>query len=154
MPTHDPQSLLATQLSQLEITLQEATAIDAKTLAIVATDITLLIFMAQTQLHVGIWWLTFLMYLMFFVALVFAAIAVWPLNYKYVAPGINSQQLPSYLQMSEPARTIQLISTATYGTETNLALNAKRWRLCRLSIVFTVLGLLGLLLYYVRGILT
>lgn len=147
MPANqDPQALLDTQLSQLEITLQEGSAIDAKALAIIATNVALLIFMAQGRMYFGEWWQTAALYLPFFVSLVFATVAVWPRF--YVGAGITPKQLPAYLGMSADELTIQLIANATYGIETNIALNEKRWRQCLLSIAFTAIGSGAILLYY------
>jgi hypothetical protein len=143
----DPQPLLDVQLSQLEITLQEGSAIDAKALGILATNVALLLFMAQGRLYFSEWWQTVFLYGPLFVSLIFNTVVIWPR--LYAGPGLTPKQLPRYLQMSSRDRTLQLISTATYGIEANLALNHKRWQFCLLSITFTVIGSGAILLYYI-----
>lgn len=141
--TNDPQTIFATQLSQLEITLQDAASIDAKSLAVVATDIALMIFMAEMPPAFSLW-----SYLPFALSFILATINVIPLH--YIGPGITPQQVLSYLQMDEQGRTIQFISNFTNAIKKNTSLNDRRWRVCLAAIVLEAVGLVGLLIYYIQ----
>ena len=146
MSTHDHQPILDAQLSQLEITFQEGSAIDAKALAILATNVALVIFMAQGRLYFSEWWQNAALYGPFFVSIVLDAYTF--LKSGYHGPGINRHQLPSYLAMSDQQQRLQFISTLTLANETNVALNKSRWRQFFMSLVFTFIGSIAILLYY------
>jgi hypothetical protein len=146
-PKQDHQPILDAQLSQVEVTFQEGSAIDAKALAIFAINVALLIFMAQGRLYFSEWWQTACLYGPFFISLIFDAIAFWSSN--YFGPGLTRKQLPKYLTMTEDQQQLQFISTLTLAIEKNVALNYKRWRFFLLSMVFTVIGSGAILLYYI-----
>jgi hypothetical protein len=144
---HDHQPILDTQLSQLEITFQEGSAIDAKALAILAINVAMLIFMAQSRLYFIEWWQNAALYAPFFISLSLNTIAIWPR--AYFGPGLTPEQLPRHLSLSTPELNLQLISSTTHAIETNTALNNKRWQACLRSIVFTAIGSGAVLLYYI-----
>jgi hypothetical protein len=143
----DLQPILDVQVSQLESTLQAASTIDTKALAVLATNVALLIFMAQGHLAFAEWWQTLLLYGPIFISLVFDAIAIWPLD--YVGPGLKPVQLIRHMNLSDQERMLQLISNTTNAIETNNTINQRRWRLCFRSIAFTVIGSLAILIYYI-----
>jgi hypothetical protein len=143
----DLQPILDVQVSQLESTLQAGSTIDAKALAVLATNVALLIFMAQGHLAFAEWWQTMLLYGSIFVSLIFNAITIWPLD--YIGPGLTPTQLVRHMNLSDQERMLQLISNTTNAIETNNTLNQRRWRLCFRSIVFTGIGALAILVYFI-----
>jgi hypothetical protein len=144
--TQDHQPILDAQLSQLEITFQEGSAIDAKALAILAVNVALLIFMAQGQVYFSEWWQNASLYGPFFVSLAFNGVAIWPRD--YFGPGLTPTQLTRHLTLSNNDLVLQLISSATNAVETNTAINDQRWNFCLRSIIFTVIGSGAILLYF------
>jgi hypothetical protein len=134
--------LLNTQQNQLMLTFDNGNSIDTKALAMLGTNVALLIFIGQASLSPHSWWQITLVLVPYLVSLLLDVLAIWPRAYS--GAGIDLDEHPEYLGYDQDTLTIQLISDTKDAIKTNSRLNARRWRYCVASIVLTGFGTLAL----------
>lgn len=134
--------LLNTQQNQLMLTFDNSDGIDTKALAMLATNVALLIFLAQAALQPHGWAQVALVVVPYVLSLLLNIMAIWPR--AYVGASINLDEHPEYLGYDQDTLVLQLISDTKDAIYVNSALNVRRWRYCVLSIVLTGLGTLAL----------
>ena len=138
----DFQPLLDVQQNQLGLTFSDSTSIDAKILAGLATNVAILLFMAQASLHFPSLWQHVLFLSPFLVSLILDGIATWPRRYLGASPNLDEH--PEYLAMDRDTLLLQLLSDTELAISRNSRLNSTRWLFFAASIVFTVLGSIAL----------
>jgi hypothetical protein len=143
-PQYDLQPLLDTKQNHLSLIFSDSSSIDAKALAVLAADIAILIFIAQSDLHLAP--AGFILLLgPFILALLLNGAAIWPR--KYIGASINLDKHPDYLSMEKDALLLQLLADTQLAIDKNSAINQTRWSFCAGSIV---LSLIGLVLLFVK----
>jgi hypothetical protein len=134
--------LLNTQQNQLMLTFDNSDSIDTKALAMLATNVALLIFLGQAALQPHSWVQITLVILPYILSLLLNIMAIWPRAYS--GASIDLDEHPEYLGYDQDTLILQLISDTKDAIHVNSALNTQRWRYCVLSIVLTGLGTLAL----------
>jgi hypothetical protein len=140
--TQDLEPLLNTQQNQLSVLLSEGSSIDSKALAILASNVAILIFISQTAPSLPLWQY-FVLYTPFVLSLGLDIISIWPRPYR--GPGIPSSRLKDYLNLSSRDLLLQLLSNTQKAISHNTRLNRQRSMTCLWSIVLTSLGFLPIL---------
>jgi len=138
----DFEPLLQTQQAQLATVIAEGTAIDAKTLAIAATNVAILLFIAQASLAVNRWWEYAFLVPPFLLSLCCNILGLFPK--KYLGSSIDLQKHPEYLEMTKDDLFLQLLSDTMYAIEHNDHINARFWHYCEASMAFTAIGTVAL----------
>lgn len=133
----DLEPLLSTQQNQLDIVLEQGYNIDNKALAILASNIALLIFIGQAELSLT-WWQFIGLLAPFIVSLAFDCLAVWPRAYH--SPVGDLRKHPEYLTMPRSQLILRLLANTNAAIMHNLQLNTLRWRFCVRSMMFTGFG--------------
>ncbi len=141
--TRDLQPLLDVRQNQLGILLGVSDSIDNKALALLAIDVAILLFMAQSNLQLA-WWGYLFCLLPYLTSMIINGLAVWPREYRGAAVSIDDH--PEYLSMETEQLVLQLIADTQESIEFNKALNTLRLRLCLSGMVATGLATLTLLL--------
>jgi hypothetical protein len=140
-PEHrDLQPLLDTQQNQLSLVFAAGDDIDNKALAILATNVALVLFAAQTTFST---WQIFIILGFYAASLAYNLVAIWPR--KYVGASIDLDQHPEYLGYDQDSLVLQLIADTKDAITVNSTLNTKRWHFCAWSLVLTGLGTLVLI---------
>lgn len=134
----DLEPLLNTQQSQLDLVLSDGTAIDNKALAILASNIALLIFIAQAGLNLTAWWQFTALLGPFAISLALDCLAIWPREYH--GPMVDLQKHPEYLVLSRHELQLKLLANGTNAMQHNLSLNQLRWTYCAKSMLLTAIG--------------
>ncbi len=130
--------LLDTQQNQLSVVISEGSSLDAKILAIAATNVALLVFVAQASLSIHHQWQYFALLGPFFASLICNGIGLMPKNYFGASIDLNKH--PEYLSNNNAQLVLQLISDTKSAITKNGIINARYWRYCAVSIALTVLG--------------
>lgn len=141
----DLQPLLDTQQNQLGFVSSDGASIDSRALAILATNVALLIFIEQS-VHTSNPVALAGLLLPFLVSLAFNVFAVWPRH--YAGASINLHAHPEYLTMASDDLMLQLLADTADAIKTNSELNKRRWRYCLVSLACTAIGTAILLLYF------
>lgn len=134
--------LLNTQQNQLMLTFDNSDSIDTKALAMLATNVALLIFLGQAALQPHSWVHIALIAGPYIASLLLNIRAIWPRAYS--GASIDLDEHHEYLGYDQDTLLLQLISDTKDAIHVNSALNIERWRYCVLSIILTGLGTLAL----------
>ncbi|HEX4662159.1 MAG TPA: hypothetical protein VH144_00930 [Candidatus Saccharimonadales bacterium] len=147
MPTTDQTPFLDARQNQLGLEVAAGDAIDAKALALLASDLAVLIFIAQSSLNPRTWQVIGLI-IAFLISLTLTVVTIWPR--AYAGASVSMYDHPEYLQYTTPRLTKQLIADTEAAIVKNKDINAFRWRLCGGSLVITSVAslFLGILLYF------
>jgi|GEM_PF-834461 len=140
--SYDLSPLLDTQQNQLGLVVSVGDNIDSKALALLAINVTLLIFISQSSLHFTAWWQYALILGPYFASLVLDALAVLPKN--YLGASIDLSAHPEYLVMDSKTLTLQLLADTKKAISHNGRINDLRWRYCLISIMLTAGGTVAL----------
>ncbi len=144
MATPDLSSFLDTRQNQLGLEVGQGDAIDAKALGLLASNIAILIFAAQSSIATSHW--TIAPAVLFLASSVCNVVAIWPR--KYSGASVSAFDHPEYLALSTPELIKQLIADTELAIGHNKGLNQERLTYCALSLIVTIgasLLLLGLL---------
>lgn len=137
----DLQPLLDAQQTKLDIIMNVGAGIDAKALGLFAAIITVLIFIAQSNLALaGYVWALLLAPL--FVALGFTVLALYPRQYILTSADLDKH--PEFYAMPKEALILQLLADTQYAIEKNGAYNQQRWRYCVVAFLGSAIGALVL----------
>lgn len=139
----DLQPILDAQKGQLEMIISEGTSIDNRALAILASNVAIVIFASQAMPATLPFWQLCLLYGPFLCSLLLDILSIWPRPYK--GPGINEDKLPYYLMLNRDDLFLKLLSNANAAIKHNSAHNRVRQRFCLWSIGLTGLGFVALL---------
>ena len=134
----DLEPLLSNQQEHVGFLLDQSDGIDTKALAILAINIALLIFIAQSESVPGGFWWGALLYGPFVASLVLNGFAIWPRRYDSV--GVNLDKYPDYLSMDRDSLLLQLLADTERVISNNTYTNSLRMRYCIISILLTALG--------------
>src|SRR5438270_13712333 len=104
----DLQPLLDTQQNQLALAFGDGDAIDTKALALLGTNVAILIFAAQASLRIQSPWLQWLLVGSLVVSLIMDGLAAWPR--RYIGAGIDIDDHPEYLAMDKETLILQLLA--------------------------------------------
>lgn len=137
MTNTDLTPFLDARQNQLQIEMATADAIDTKALGVLAGDIAMLIFIAQSGLSLHAWWVIGLV-VAFGASLVATVYAIWPR--KYAGASTNMFDHPEYLTWSTSRLVKQLISDTEVAILQNQAINEQRWRLCAAAIIVSLVA--------------
>ncbi|HSW66377.1 MAG TPA: hypothetical protein VLI54_04550 [Bacillota bacterium] len=130
--------LLDTQQNQLGYVIAEGGGLDSKILAIAATNVAVLLFIAQASLGLSHWWQFGLLMLPFLASLVLNGLGLVPKN--YLGASVDLTQHPEYLAMDPQTLVLQLLADTENAINRNTTINVKYWRYCLASILLTLLG--------------
>ncbi len=139
---HDLEPLLAVRQNQLSLLFNVSDTIDNKALAVLATDVAILLFMAQADLRLR-WWGYIFCLVPLSLSLLLSIIAVWPREYS--GAGVNLADHPEYLSLEDEQLVLQLLADTQASIEANKLLNATRLRFCVSGLLATGLATLTLL---------
>lgn len=139
----DLQPLLNINQNQLNLEFSTSDSIDNKALAILAANMTLLIFMTQANLVMRWWGYVFCLG-SYLVSLSLDIAAAWPREYS--GAGVDVTKHTKYLGMDGNDLVLQLIADTQSAINDNRQINRLRLRLCVGSIVTTLLATAVLLL--------
>jgi hypothetical protein len=134
-------SLLDLQQNQLDLVFSDGDSIDTKALAILAINVALLLFIAQSSLHFHSWWQYGLLLAPYLLSLGLDGFAIWPTHYRGNVP-LNEH--PEYLSMESETLLLQLLADTQLAVEINAAFNRRRWQYCLGSLLLTAFGLVAL----------
>lgn len=134
--------LLDVRQNQLSILFTESNSIDTKALAIIATDVAILVFSAQASLRVSHWWLGTLLVGGYAVSILAAIFALWP--FRYQGAGVNLTEHPEYLKLNSEKLVLQLIADTERAVEKNGRLNHSRWQAVLCSFLLASISTLTL----------
>ena len=137
----DLQPLLDTQQTKLDIIMNVGASIDAKALGLFAAIITVLIFIAQTNLTL-MWVVWALLLVPLFVALGFTVLALYPRQYVGTSAGLDKH--PEFYAMPKEVLILQLLADTQYAIEQNGAYNKRRWKYCAAAFLASTFGVLVL----------
>jgi len=145
MPAEDDtdlEPLLNAQQAQLGLVMNESAGIDNRALALLATVVAILLFMAQADLQLGRWWHGVLIFGPYSLALVCIGFAIWPRHYLGASPDI--EKYPENLYLSRDKLLLQLLANTSEAIKHNNWLNFVRWRWCAAAIMLLLVGASGL----------
>lgn len=145
MAQHDLNNLeplLNTQQNQLLLTFDNSDSIDTKALAMLATNVALLIFIGQAALQPHALWQLGMAVVPYIASLALNIFAIWPR--AYIGASIDLDNHPEYLGFDQDTLVLQLLSDTKEAIDNNNALNVRRWRYCVVSLILTGLGTLAL----------
>lgn len=134
----DLEPLRNTQQNQLQVVLSQGDSIDNKALAILASNVALIIFVGQGGLGLERWWQYVVLLSPFIVSLSLNGLAIWPRPYQ--GPMVDLDKHPEYLKLDNQKLILQLLADAKNAVKHNMVLNTRRWRYCVESIVLTAVG--------------
>lgn len=146
MPTRDLTPFLDARKTQLELTVATSDAHDNKALALLASNIAILIFIGQSSLPKKSWVVLILIGI-FIAALLLNVIAMW--QRKYAGVSVSMYQHPEYLNYTSNKLVKHMIADVEAAISTNQQLNNDRWKILRTSLIATGTAslILGILLY-------
>ena len=121
----DLQPLLGVRQNQLSFELGVSDVIDTKSLALLAANLAILLFMAQAKLDVE-WWGYAFSVLPYLVSLAVTILTIWPRDYS--GAGVKLSDHPEYLNMKQEPLLLQLIADTEAAIQKNEDLNKKRLR--------------------------
>lgn len=147
MPTHDLTPFLDVRQTQLGLEFSESDAIDAKALALLASNLAILIFIVQSPLDVKAWSMLAIIVALA-VAAVLTVITIWPRT--YAGASVSMHDHPEYLRYDKDRLIEQLIADTELAITTNMAINRFRRWICAVSLAVTSVTSLFLfiLLYF------
>ncbi len=134
----DLEPLLNTQQNDLSLTFSDGNSIDSRALAMLATNVAILIFIGQASLGSVLWWQYILLLGPLFASLVLDTWAIWPRHYR--SASVDLLQHPEYMGMSRTELILQLLTDTIASIAINTELNAQRLRLCLASVMLTAFG--------------
>jgi hypothetical protein len=147
MANADLTPFLDTRQNQLSLEVSAGDAIDAKALGLLAANIAILIFVAQSALNTHIW--SLLIVVLFLLSSVFNIVAIWPR--KYSGASVSVFDHPEYLTMTSAELVKQLIADTEAAIGHNKGLNRLRMQCCAVSLLVTICAsLLLLILLYLH----
>lgn len=132
------QTLLDLQQNELGALDAVADGIDSRNLAILAANITLLIYIGQAGFGFEIWQAAVIM-APFLASAVCNLRLIWPAQY-YGNTDVSVH--PEYLNMSREELLLQLISNTQFALDNNARLNRQRIRTCMLALWLAVIGVI------------
>jgi len=138
----DFEPLLTTQQAQLNTVIADGTGIDAKTLAVAAINVAILLFIAQASLHVHTWWQHVFLVPPLILSLLCNARGLFPK--RYLGLSIDLQKHPEYLEMAKDDLLLQLLSDTMHAIDHNDKVNARYWHYCEASMALTIIATLTL----------
>lgn len=138
----DLEPLLTAQQSQLDISLADGSGIENKALAILASNIAVLIFIAQAGFTFAPWWHAILLVGPFVVSALLTVLAIWPKQYD--GPLVALDKHPEYFDMNRDDLLFQLLADAQSAEQHNLAINDRRWAYCVAAIISAAAGVIVL----------
>jgi hypothetical protein len=141
MPNPDLTPFLDARQTQLELVMAAGDAIESKALAVLASNIAILIFIGQSDFLKTTWPFIALI-LAFVTALVLTVIAIWPR--EYAGASVSMHQHPEYLNYTSDHLVRQLIADTEAAISRNKLVNKSRWIVCVLSLVITGVASLAL----------
>lgn len=146
MSSPDLTPFLDARQNQLCLEVAAGDAIDAKALGLLAANIAILIFVAQSSLDTSVWSITLVV--LFLTSSVFNVMAIWPRRYSGASVSVFDH--PEYLTLSTPKLVQQLLADTEAAIGHNKGLNRKRLVYCASSLIVTVTAslLLLVLLYW------
>lgn len=119
----DLQPVLDIRQNQLNLELGISDTIDNKAFALLATDVAILLFMAQAKLDINWWGLVFSV-MPYIISIALVIVTVWPRTYR--GAGIDLKSHPEYLDMRRSGLILQLIADTEAAISINTALNKNR----------------------------
>lgn len=139
------QPILDAALNQLDLTINAAGSIDAKAAAVLALNVALAIFGLQGNFE----WPLYLSVAAFGVSSLIALYIILPQDYRGSLTDIKKH--PGYLKLGEQQLILQLLADALAAINANTASNAKKSRLCWLSILLSFAGALLLIACIIKA---
>ncbi len=133
MAAPDLSSFFDARQNQLNLVMSAGDSIDAKALAILASNIAVLIFIGQAGLHKSAW--VTMMVIMLVVSLVLTVIAIWPR--RYAGASASMFEHPEYLQYGKTKLLKHLIADTEAAIRKNNAINRFRWIVCAVSLALS-----------------
>jgi hypothetical protein len=140
IPDFEP--LLSTQQNQLAMVVSGGDGIDNKALALLATNVTVLIFIAQASLEFSAWWHYVPLITPFVVSIIFTLLAAQPKS--YLGASIVLEEHPEYLALKREELILQLLADTQEAIAHNKRINSKHWRYFLLSLVSAIVGIVVL----------
>ena len=134
----DLEPLLNTQQNQLNFIISTGDGIDSKALALLATDVTVLIFIAQASLHFDPAWHSLLLIIPFLASIVCTLLAAQPKNYS--GASIILEDHPEYVTMKKEALILQLLADTQEAIAHNKQINRRHWRYFLIALVLAIIG--------------
>lgn len=134
----DLEPLLTAQQNHLASLTAESSSTDAKALGIAATNVAILIFIAQAHLDFASWFTHSALLVPYGLSLVFNLLTILP--YSYIGAGVNLKSSPDYLTMDRPTLVAQLLTNTQVAITHNNRLNRRRWQYCAISLIYTAIG--------------
>jgi hypothetical protein len=147
MNPRDLQPLLDTQQNQLGVVLDISASIDNKALALLGSNLTILIYIGSAFSQPPQWQWALLLS-PFFVSLYFDIVAAWPRSYH--GPGVNLAHHPEYVKMDTDALLLQLLADTKHAITHNSRLNNRRLAYCVMSLAATIAG--SVVLFVMLGV--
>ena len=147
MFNRDLTPFLDARQNQLQLEVSAGDSIDTKALGVLAADLALLIFVAQSGLSLHSAQVIALL-IAFIISLVITIIAIWPRT--YAGASTNMFDHPEYLTWRNSRLVKQLISDTEIAIIKNKSINHLRWIFCATSIIITLAGsiVLFIMLYF------
>lgn len=134
----DLEPLLDAQQRHLALLMAESSSTDSKALGIGASNIAVLIFIAQADITFSSWPVHAALLIPYIASLLCNMLAIIPHN--YIGAGADVEKSPEYLSMDRDSIVLQLLSNVQEAIKTNDRLNALRWRYCATSLVLSTIG--------------
>jgi len=136
--------LLDARQNQLQLESAAGDAVDAKALGSLASNLAILIFIAQSSLDRRSWQVVVVI-VAYVVALLLSLVAIWPR--KYSGASVSVYDHPEYLTYTHAQLVRQLIADTEAAIANNEAINKHRWQLwARPSLVIMGLASIALLI--------
>lgn len=136
--TNDLEPLLNTQQNDLALSISDANSVDAKSLAMLATNVAILLFIGQAEIGPAAWWQYLSTLGPFFASLALDAWAIWPRRYQTAS--VSLQDHPEYLSLAKTQLVLQLLTDTEAAVTTNNKVNASRLKLFLVSLLLTACG--------------
>lgn len=136
------QPLLDVRQNQLTFVANDGVAIDTKALAVLATNVAVMLFAAQATLIIHGWLPYSLLFAPYVASLALDTLSIWP--QAYAGASVDLTDHPEYLGMDDEELILQLLADTEHAIHHNVRLNRLRWRWCVLSLILTAVGTLGL----------
>ncbi len=134
----DLRPLLTLQQNLLTEVTADGDALDNKAMAMAAINITLLIFVAQADLHLHHWWQSALLWLPYGLSIVFNIMTILPK--PYIGASVDLASHPEYLELDKEDLVLQLLSDTQLAIDVNQQINKTYWRYWLTSLAATILG--------------
>ena len=137
----DLQPLLDVQQNQLSFQLSVSDTMDTKALALLATDVAVLLFMGQAHLLLQ-WWGWVLSIACYLLSILFGALAVWPRDYS--GAGVALDDHPEYLNLKTDELVLQLLADTQAAIDNNNTRNTYKSHFFTASVVTCGLATIAL----------